>query len=92
MIPKVLQIQCKEVTIEDAVWYTVIPVGGTTAQKEKWWMDADVWATDHLEQGFIGVRPKGLEWQKDCRWLVHDGRFWFRDPEDMFIFYLAVTP
>lgn len=92
MTINVLQIHCREVTIEDAIWYTVSSKGGTTKQRNTWFLDADTWATSHLDQGFIGVRPRGLEWQKDCRWLVHEGSFWFRDPEDMFIFYLAVTP
>lgn len=92
MISKDIKLQCKLVQIEDAQWHTVEPIGGTSKSRSQWWDDADTWATSNLGQGFIGVRPKGSAWQQDCRWLVDEFRFWFRDPEDMFVFYLALTP
>ena len=87
-----MRIQCEEVIIEDAVWFTVGPVGGTVTERSEWLYDADTWATENLGQGWIGLRPRGLDWQQDCTWLIHESKFWFRDPEDMFIFFLAVTP
>lgn len=78
--------------VQDAIWHTVGITGGTYNSRSEWIYNADGWATDNLEQGFVGVRPGNAIWQQDCRWLLYDGKFWFRDQEDMFVFYLANTP
>lgn len=88
-----IKLKCRTEVYNDVTWYTVEPKGGMFSQRQKWWADADTWATEHLGQGFTS-NPigKGSAWQLDCRWLLNNGKFWFRDQDDMLVFVLVATP
>lgn len=89
---KLFELKYELIVVEEAEWHTLEPTGGNSTDRSSWRTNADIWATKNLGQGYAGVRPGGTEFQQHCRWLVDQFRFWFRDPDDMFVFYLANTP
>ena len=86
-----LELECGEQEYSNITWYTVRPHGGIYSDRQKSWDAMDEWCTQTLGQGIIGSKPKGDAWEPDCRWLVNNGKFWFRRPADRTMFLLRFS-